>query len=103
VLLFAIHRLDITGIAPQPFDQSLQPRGHFLITARIEISIIRRLGKQRFQHHAQPSIATKMPAILFGLDGTLIDSNYRHVNAWSETLLAAGIVSAVETSIAASE
>lgn len=34
----------------------------------------------------------ELPAILFDLDGTLIDSNYQHVNAWSETLLAAGIV-----------
>ena len=33
-----------------------------------------------------------MPAILFDLDGTLIDSNYQHVNTRSETLLAAGIV-----------
>jgi HAD superfamily hydrolase (TIGR01509 family) len=33
-----------------------------------------------------------MPAVLFDLDGTLIDSNYQHVDAWSETLLAAGIV-----------
>jgi HAD superfamily hydrolase (TIGR01509 family) len=32
------------------------------------------------------------PALLFDLDGTLIDSNYQHVNAWSETLHAAGIV-----------
>ena len=34
----------------------------------------------------------EMPAVLFDLDGTLIDSNYQHVNAWSEVLLAAGIV-----------
>ncbi len=33
-----------------------------------------------------------MPAVLFDLDGTLIDSNYQHVNAWSEALLAAGVV-----------
>jgi HAD superfamily hydrolase (TIGR01509 family) len=32
------------------------------------------------------------PAVLFDLDGTLIDSNYQHVNAWSEALLAADIV-----------
>src|SRR6202043_209252 len=48
--------------------------------------------KQTSRHHAPPSVATKMPAILFDLDGTLIDSNYQHVNTWSETLLAAGIV-----------
>lgn len=29
---------------------------------------------------------------MFDLDGTLIDSNYQHVNAWSESLLSAGIV-----------
>jgi HAD superfamily hydrolase (TIGR01549 family) len=33
-----------------------------------------------------------MPAVLFDLDGTLLDSNYQHVNAWSEALLEAGIV-----------
>jgi len=27
-----------------------------------------------------------MPAVLFDLDGTLIDSVYEHVNAWWETL-----------------
>ncbi len=39
-----------------------------------------------------PSVEAEMPAVLFDLDGTLIDSNYQHVDAWSETLLAAGIV-----------
>lgn len=34
----------------------------------------------------------QFPAILFDLDGTLIDSNYHHVAAWSETLRSAGIV-----------
>jgi HAD superfamily hydrolase (TIGR01509 family) len=34
----------------------------------------------------------ELPAILFDLDGTLIDSNYHHVAAWSETLRSAGIV-----------
>ena len=34
----------------------------------------------------------ELPAVLFDLDGTLIDSNYQHVNAWAEVLLAAGIV-----------
>jgi HAD superfamily hydrolase (TIGR01549 family) len=33
-----------------------------------------------------------MPAVVFDLDGTLIDSNYQHVDAWSEALLEAGIV-----------
>jgi HAD superfamily hydrolase (TIGR01509 family) len=37
-------------------------------------------------------VETEMPAVLFDLDGTLIDSNYQHVDAWSETLLAEGIV-----------
>jgi len=34
----------------------------------------------------------EFPAVLFDLDGTLIDSNYQHVNAWSEALMAADIV-----------
>jgi HAD superfamily hydrolase (TIGR01509 family) len=40
----------------------------------------------------QPNEGTQFPAILFDLDGTLIDSNYHHVEAWSEALRSAGIV-----------
>lgn len=32
----------------------------------------------------------KMPALLFDLDGTLVDSVYQHVLAWSEALERAG-------------
>ena len=35
--------------------------------------------------------ATELPAVLFDLDGTLIDSVYQHVQAWHETLRDAGI------------
>jgi HAD superfamily hydrolase (TIGR01509 family) len=35
--------------------------------------------------------ASGLPAILFDLDGTLLDTNYHHVNAWSEVLLEVGI------------
>src|SRR5919206_484806 len=34
---------------------------------------------------------TPSPALLFDLDGTLIDSVYQHVLAWHEALLAVGI------------
>jgi len=34
----------------------------------------------------------ELPAVLFDLDGTLIDSNYQHVDAWSKALSSAGIV-----------
>ena len=34
----------------------------------------------------------EVPSVLFDLDGTLVDSNYHHVQAWSEALLEAGIV-----------
>src|SRR3954464_7964673 len=40
----------------------------------------------------QPDEGARFPAILFDLDGTLIDSNYHHVEAWSEALRSAGIV-----------
>lgn len=43
----------------------------------------------RREVHMRPSSAT--PAFLFDLDGTLIDSVYQHVLAWSEALSAAGI------------
>ena len=35
---------------------------------------------------------TEWPALLFDLDGTLIDSNYQHVAAWFEALRSAQIV-----------
>src|ERR1700743_3513895 len=31
------------------------------------------------------------PAILFDLDGTLVDSNYEHVLAWSKAMRASGL------------
>ena len=34
---------------------------------------------------------SELPAVLFDLDGTLIDSVYQHVQAWHETLRDAGI------------
>ncbi len=49
-----------------------------------------RQKKQPVQRPTLPSVETEMPAILFDLDGTLRDRHYQHVNAWSETLLAAG-------------
>ncbi|HEY3769618.1 MAG TPA: HAD family phosphatase [Candidatus Angelobacter sp.] len=38
-----------------------------------------------------PKAKTKMPAVLFDLDGTLIDSVYEHVQAWWRTLRSAGV------------
>ena len=35
---------------------------------------------------------TQLPAVLFDLDGTLVDSNYQHVAAWFEALRSAGII-----------
>src|SRR5579862_1313381 len=34
----------------------------------------------------------RLPAFLFDLDGTLIDSVYEHVEAWSKALRGAGLV-----------
>lgn len=47
---------------------------------------------RQFVPRSAPAHHVELPAILFDLDGTLIDSNYQHVDAWSEALLAAGIV-----------
>jgi HAD superfamily hydrolase (TIGR01509 family) len=44
---------------------------------------------------AESRIATRRPAFLFDLDGTLIDSVYQHVLAWREALEAGGIRLAV--------
>jgi HAD superfamily hydrolase (TIGR01549 family) len=38
------------------------------------------------------SAASDLPAFLFDLDGTLIDSVYEHVDAWSKALRGAGII-----------
>lgn len=38
-----------------------------------------------------PSKKVELPAVLFDLDGTLIDSDYEHVFAWWDTLRAAHI------------
>jgi HAD superfamily hydrolase (TIGR01509 family) len=46
----------------------------------------------RHQTKASDKESTEVPAVLFDLDGTLIDSNYQHVNVWAEVLLAAGVV-----------
>lgn len=40
----------------------------------------------------EPTNDSEQPAVLFDLDGTLIDSNYQHVASWSEVLRSAGIV-----------
>ena len=37
------------------------------------------------------------PAILFDLDGPLVDTAYHHVTAWAAALKDAGIVVAIET------
>src|SRR3989442_14509936 len=37
------------------------------------------------------SLRTDRPAVLFDLDGTLLDSVYQHVLAWKEALESAGI------------
>jgi HAD superfamily hydrolase (TIGR01549 family) len=45
---------------------------------------------ERPSHHLTPG-RTAHPAMLFDLDGTLIDSVYQHVLAWKEALHSAGI------------
>ena len=40
---------------------------------------------------SRPALRTDRPAMLFDLDGTLLDSVYQHVLAWKEALEAAGI------------
>src|SRR5438445_10593197 len=42
-------------------------------------------------HESSPSLRTDRPAVLFDLDGTLLDSVYQHVLAWKEALESAGI------------
>src|SRR5438270_11390497 len=42
-------------------------------------------------HESSPDVHTDRPAMLFDLDGTLLDSVYQHVLAWKEALGSAGI------------
>lgn len=51
----------------------------------------RRTGQAQRQTLASDDRRVDLPAVLFDLDGTLIDSVYHHVIAWSETLQRAGI------------
>src|SRR5579864_1726063 len=74
--LFGDNRIDIR-FAPQPFHIPAQPnRGYF---AREAWTM--RQQKQKRRLSSSLSVETEMPAILFDLDGTLVDSNYQHVNA----------------------
>src|ERR1051326_6359201 len=50
----------------------------------------KRLSQQRVPGISAAPVP--LPAVLFDLDGTLIDSNYQHVIAWAEALRGAGIV-----------
>jgi HAD superfamily hydrolase (TIGR01509 family) len=46
---------------------------------------------QKLSNRGRTKSEANLPAVLFDLDGTLLDSVYQHVTAWSEALLAAGI------------
>jgi HAD superfamily hydrolase (TIGR01509 family) len=44
------------------------------------------MSKKRSSHHPSSSNLTNGPALLFDLDGTLVDSVYEHVVAWNQAL-----------------
>jgi phosphoglycolate phosphatase-like HAD superfamily hydrolase len=52
-------------------------------------------SKKRRSVHKIKGRAESMPAFLFDLDGTLVDSVYQHVLAWREALERTGITLAV--------
>jgi len=56
------------------------------------IPIMRKKSRQPGSIPSAEPERLEMLAVLFDLDGTLIDSNYQHVDAWSEVLLEADIV-----------
>ena len=56
-----------------------------------EIHFVKRSQSKQAASRQEPA-AAEWPALLFDLDGTLIDSNYQHVAAWSEALRSAQIV-----------
>jgi HAD superfamily hydrolase (TIGR01509 family) len=57
-----------------------------------ENAMARRVQVKRSDSTSKTIRAANVPAVLFDLDGTLIDSNYQHVSTWSQTLRDAGIV-----------
>jgi len=56
---------------------------------RTGILIMRKQSRQPGSIPSAEPERLEMPAVLFDLDGTLVDSNYQHVDAWSEGLLEA--------------
>jgi beta-phosphoglucomutase-like phosphatase (HAD superfamily) len=51
-----------------------------------------RSGRATAHDNGRELERSDLPAVLFDLDGTLIDSVYHHVITWSEALESAGIV-----------
>jgi HAD superfamily hydrolase (TIGR01509 family) len=53
------------------------------------------VGRTTFVHdrwdHRMPALAASSPAVLFDIDGTLVDSNYLHVHAWCRAFREAGM------------
>lgn len=91
----ANHTPERSPFRSQPFVKHQHPKGvsRQFLYGKTE-SLTMRKEKQPLGRRTQPAEIHPLepPALLFDLDGTLIDSNYQHVNAWSETLRAAGIV-----------
>jgi len=52
---------------------------------------MRRSSAVRQQNGSEEQLTSPAPAILFDLDGTLLDSNYEHVVAWRLALRRAGV------------
>jgi HAD superfamily hydrolase (TIGR01509 family) len=52
-------------------------------------------GRYAFGHNrwdpGMPAIAASSPAVLFDIDGTLVDSNYLHVHAWCRAFRETGV------------
>jgi len=73
------------------FAQPSADSPHRSVTNAQEIHLVRRHQPSQSTSRQEPAGA-EWPALLFDLDGTLIDSNYQHVAAWSEALRSARIV-----------
>jgi HAD superfamily hydrolase (TIGR01509 family) len=58
----------------------------------VPIETSARITGGRFARRGEaPRMSRTVPALLFDLDGTLVDSVYQHVGAWHEALTASGI------------
>jgi Haloacid dehalogenase-like hydrolase len=74
-------------VAPLPVTatHSGDPKDPGVASRTVDRAALRRVGLR------SPSWLESMPALIFDLDGTLVDTVYAHLFAWQRTLTEAGL------------